>query len=756
VLFTDGSSAFTDWSLIGRATRATVGLVRPFVPLAFAFAAAACGALPPVRATAQTTVLRGTVRTRERAPVDGANVFLLQTLEGALSDSAGAFAITTAQRGSATLVVRRVGFRERRLAVTLPADTDLVVTLEAAAIQLAPISVEASSYKAADQPGVALTALQVVTTPGAAADVFRAIQTFPGLQAVDEGAGLFVRGGDVSETKTLINDATVLSPYRYESPTGGFFGSFDPFLLDGIAFSSGGFGARYGDALSGVAALNTLGRPTRSSIGLTASLAAVSASGALTLPAGLGLRATATRSNTALMFRLNGTSQDFTQVPEGEDLSASAAWQYRKGGEVKVFALSQSDRFGVVVDQPAFSGAYDADESHSLVVASWRDVIGRFSHAVSVARAGSHRSQSYGAFQLDNGLGLTQAQVRSGFAATGWLTLTAGADLEHRTDDAVGTYPGNSYDSRPAARVVKFASDLAGNRYALFAEGDLQIGGRVRATLGLRSDRSTLTRTRTWDPRLALALRLSGAATLTGAWGQYHQVPSPLMYEPTIGDPTLGPMRATHWILGWALETHDVMLRVEAYLKRYLDLAQLTRDNRVAGGGTGTSHGLDVFLKWNRELPVSGRIAYSYVHATRTDPDTRLLARSPFDVTHSITAVAERGWGQWHTSLAWRYATGRPFTPVIAATPDTAPGVWIPQYGAPESVRLPAFQRLDLSVSWLRSLWHGNLTILFVGVSNALDRDNLYGYRYRADYTQRIPVRSQFKRSVYFGVTLQQ
>ena len=723
---------------------------------ALALVTAALLALLPGRAPAQSTVLRGTVTAHDGSPLEGANVFLLETLDGALSDAQGRFAITTAQRGPATLVVRRVGFREQRLPVALPAAAAVAVTLEAAAIRLAPILVEASSYRAADAPGVALTSLQVVTTPGAAADVFRAIQTFPGLQAVDEGAGLFVRGGDVSETKTLINDAVVLSPYRYESPTGGFFGSFDPFLLDGIAFSSGGFGARYGDALSGIAALNTLGRPTRSSFGATASLAALSTSAALALPGGLGLRATATRSNTALMFRLNGKSQDFTAVPRGTDLSASAVWQYRKGGELKVFALSQSDQFGVIVDQPAFSGSYDADESHTLIVASWHDVLGRLAPSVSVSRAHSHHSQSFGAFQLDNGLGLTQAQARAAFAVTGALTLTAGADLERRTDAAVGTYPDHAYDNRPGARAIKFDANLSGTRSALFGESDMDLGRRLRATVGLRSDRSTLTGRRTWDPRVALALRLSGIATMTGAWGEYHQVPAPPGYEPTFGDPSLGAMRATHWIAGAVVETRDVMLRLEGYAKRYFDLAQVTRDGHTVGGGTGRSRGLDVFFKWNRELPFSGRLAYSYVHATRTDPDTRLLARSPFDVTHTVTAVAERGWGRLHTALSWRYATGRPFTPVVSAVPDTAPGVWIPTFGAPESGRLPAFQRLDLSVSWVQALWRGNLTILFVGVANALDRDNLYGYRYSADYAQRIPVRSQFKRSVYFGITMQQ
>ena len=105
----------------------------------------------------------------------------------------------------------------------------------------------------AESSRASLTALQVATTPGATADVARAIQTLPGVQNVDEGTGLFVRGGDVSETKVLLNESVMLSPYNYETPTGNFTTTVNPFLLEGIFFSSGGFGARYGNVLSGVA-----------------------------------------------------------------------------------------------------------------------------------------------------------------------------------------------------------------------------------------------------------------------------------------------------------------------------------------------------------------------------------------------------------------------------------------------------------------------------------------------------------------------
>ena len=106
----------------------------------------------------------------------------------------------------------------------------------------------ASSYTASEERTATLTPLEVVSIPGTAADVNRALQTLPGIQQVDEGTGLFVRGGDAYETKVFPNDAALLNPMDIQSPNGTFMGTVDPFLLDGIGFSSGGFGARSGNA----------------------------------------------------------------------------------------------------------------------------------------------------------------------------------------------------------------------------------------------------------------------------------------------------------------------------------------------------------------------------------------------------------------------------------------------------------------------------------------------------------------------------
>src|SRR5690554_1906484 len=197
--------------------------------LAAALAAAAARQAAAPAQEPPPAVVEGRVTSRAGDPLAEVNVFLLETLDGALSDARGRFRFEARHHGAATLVVLRRGYLELRRPVTLPLEDPLALVLDERPVALAPLEVAAGRVLATAEPDAALSTLEVVTTPGAAADVYRALQTFAGLQAVDEGAGLFVRGGSPEETRVFLDEAVVLSPYRYESPTGGFFGTFDPF-----------------------------------------------------------------------------------------------------------------------------------------------------------------------------------------------------------------------------------------------------------------------------------------------------------------------------------------------------------------------------------------------------------------------------------------------------------------------------------------------------------------------------------------------
>ncbi|HEV8446118.1 MAG TPA: TonB-dependent receptor [Gemmatimonadaceae bacterium] len=721
----------------------------------------AVGAISPTFAPAQQPsspaaahVLRGTV-TASGAPVRGADVFLLESLDGATTDTAGHFSIRTRAAGSVTVVVRRIGFAPANLVVPVDTTDAVALALSPETAILMPITVQAGAYTAGNERGATLTALEVVTTPGATADIARAIQTLPGVQNVDEGTGLFVRGGDVSETKVLLNNTVMLSPYNYQTPTGNYTVTVNPFLLDGIFFSSGGFGARYGNILSGVADLRTAGRPVQSSETVVAGLASVSSGADLALSHGLTVHATAGHSDLRYLFDVNGSTRSYSPVPNGNDFSGSVIYDYSPTGQIKTFAIDRSNALGIEVSDPSYAGGYFADVKSRMFTAGWTDLFGSFAPTVSVSYSTARRSEQYGVFDLGTEERWTQVFTQTTWSPRGEIGFRVGGDADWRNSRFSGSIPLSFTDVAPGARRTLFDAPIDGIHSGVFAEADWRALENLRLIAGTRSDYASLTKVRTVDPRVSAAYEL-GAATITAALGVYHQVPDPLYMSPTVGLPGAPPERALQSVLGTQIGSGNEVARVELYDKRYEDLIGLTRDNRTAvGGGTGVARGADVFVKHRIWPFFTARMSYSYVHSWRTDAGTGVQAPAPFDITNSLTLVFDQSLPKgWSVSFAWRYATGKPFTPITGATFDPTTHVYLPQYAAPQSGRLPPEKKFDVAMSRVTRVPGNNQLVYFVSLDNVFDRTNLYEYTYTSDYSRRIPVRSLFNRSLYFGASL--
>ncbi|HJU73116.1 MAG TPA: TonB-dependent receptor, partial [Gemmatimonadaceae bacterium] len=586
-------------------------------------------------------------------------------------------------------------------------------------------------------------------------DINRAIQLLPGVQAVDDGTALFVRGGDFTETKAFLNEAPLLNPVQLLTPSGTFVGTVDPFQLDGIFFSSGGFGARYGDALSGVVGLRTRGAASRAGVTLGAGLAAFS--GDIALPvATVTLRAAGNRFDMDPFFRVNDPSRSFTPPPHGHDVSGSATWTYRPGGEVKLYAIDQTNVVGVDLDEPSFSGTFDSDVASRLVVLNWRDVIGGFTPLVSLSESRLARDEHYGAFTLNAAQRQRQVHVQMAWETGATWILRAGGEAIRLTSDMAGSLPEASYDRGDAARATVFSLDQTGTRHGAFLEADWRALSTLRLTPGIRRDRSDLTRATTVDPRLSIAWRPLGTLTLTGAFGWYHQVPDPILFADSMGGSDLAPMRSRQTVVGLQAGEGSVIFRVEAYHKRYDELALQTRDYRVVRGGRGASRGIDIFYKGR--LPIGAlevRSISSFLTARRTDPETGRMVRAPFDVRSTHAFIVERGFASGvRLGATYRVASGKPFTPVIGATYDTARDIYVPHYGAPMSERFPTLRRFDVSASRFHRHTQSLASVMYFSVSNIFDRENVQSWRYTRDYAQRTGVRSIFNRSVYFGASL--
>ncbi len=696
---------------------------------------------------APSAIVRGQVRLPNGNPAPRTTIYLLETQDQTASDSLGRFALQSSYRGVATLVARRVGFAPATVDITLPIDTAVSLTLVPMPPSLSTLTVVAAGeYTLGSGRTASLTPLEVAQTPGAAANVAKALQTLPGPQNVDEGSGLFVRGGDVTETRVLLDDAWLLSPARFDNPVGHVTATVNPFLLDRTIFSAGGFGAQYGNALSGLVRMETAGRPLTSNGNATASIGGAGLSAALAPHRRVGVRANANIRALAPLIAVFGETQPYDPPPEGGDISGTVEWQSGTAGRVRLFALRDRSRFGVGNASAQSGTSYAATTGQHMMVLSWRDSATRWQPALTLARSGFDRTESIETLRLGTKLGVTHVVGALGWQPNYRISVRFGGDLE-RLD---ARYTGFLASGAAPVRTL-YAAKSASDRTGAFLEATVRQTPNLRVVTGVRTDRATITGTRTVDPRVS-AVWQRGTLGLTAAVGVLHQVAEPTFFRPQDNSSRFAPMRVRESIVGAQWGGDSVGLRVELYDKAYNNLWQFTRNFGVAGNGQGHARGADIFLRTRLNSATRSRVAWSIVRSRRDDPDTGLDAPAIGDVRHSVSWITERVFGRLTINTALRHATGRPFTDIVGTR--TTGDEWLPVFGAPNGERLPAYWRSDISASWYRPIGGKRAMVLWGDLSNLFNRGNVMRYRWNTDFRERVPVLAPFNRALYAGATL--
>src|SRR6476659_8646307 len=218
--------------------------------------------------------ISGTVKDHRGDILAGASVVVKGSYDGGVSDSAGHFSFKTFEKGAQVIAASNVGYKSAEQPVTIGTEevrVDLILKEEVS--ELKAVTVTAGSFEAGDKKRAAtvLSTLDVLTTGGANADITAVVKTLPGAQQVGEKEGLFVRGGAGYETKQFIDGTMVNNPYYTSVPDIAQRGRFSPFLFKGTVFSTGGYSALYGQALSSVVLLESIDLPERSEVDATIS-----------------------------------------------------------------------------------------------------------------------------------------------------------------------------------------------------------------------------------------------------------------------------------------------------------------------------------------------------------------------------------------------------------------------------------------------------------------------------------------------------
>lgn len=611
---------------------------------------------------------------------------------------------------------------------------------------LEPLRVESGqAMLESARSATALKRLDVYMMPGGTAEMMQTVGALPGVTRATDGADIHVRGGDPEETAIFVNGGRMAYPGRWETLNGATMGSLDASVLARAFFSAGGFSARFGNALSGVLDVETIGRPLERSGRVGANF--VSAGSSLFRPVGsdAGWWGTANVTDVSLVTRMNGTHASYPDVPRSYQIVGGGAAAAGPGTEVKLVGAASGDEAGRVIDAGGYTGAFRSDGSmqHVALSSRWLHEGGRIGMAANAGYSRREGGFEFGVLQrerrddaasmrIDADVIGHLVRIRSGVEATRFGAVTRG---QVPTTHALN--PGS-----PTTRLGDQQEDAW--HAGAYLEVERPIGAVV-AVFGARADRLPGVEGVALDPRVAVAYT-SGDWTVRGGAGLFSQGTWRRTYRlPDGGTPTGVATRARHLSAG-AERAGEPALRVEGFTKKYEDF------RRTGGGGphtvSGDTRGVDAMVRWQRQSRLNGWVTYSLLDAEVELEDGDVVP-AQFDVTHSFTGVARFALTDaWETGGTLRYATGRPYSPVTDVRPGAQPG-WPPRpVFDVHGDRLPDYFRIDGRITRFQEIG-GSAGVFYLEMLDLTGRRNVADYTYDASFTERREVESFFARRTF-------
>ena len=656
--------------------------------------------LVAVSATSQTRV--SGVVTDGREPLVGANVFIVGTIDGCITDSVGRFSFLTSQTGELTLCVTYMGFDDYELSSTQL--TNLTIRMRERATAIDEVVVTASTYSFGKSDNFkTMDALDVVMSGNSCGDVVAALQTLPGTQMVGESGKLYVRGGESDECQTFINGMHVLVPYSTNVENNASRGRFSPFLFKGINFSLGGYSGEYGQALSSVLPMETTDVATSDKLGISASLVDWNIGGTK------AFRKSSLSFNTAytsmgLYNRLFPDRSDWTRPYRKLSAEAQYKVELSPATVLKSYVGYDLTSVGQHIDNRRLS----LTEHNVYANTTLKTNIGRgYTLFTGIANSWVLNDISDALISGDkyhnsrNEVHL-KAQLRKVFSPV--FKLSTGIE----------DYIRNSTKSYDLSRYSLNYHLLAAN-----ADAQLRIMPKLFLNLSARLENATYDGRWLLMPRATLSYVPGKRFQLSAMIGRYSQTAAD-DYIAMSGN-QLRQSTANHAILSMQYTDGNSLLRIEPYVKEYRHLP-LLRNGFYTANGNGTSRGMDIFIE-NHSLikNLTTTISYSFNDSERLYLDYPTPQTPDYASRHNMRMSLKYSLGKIIVGISESYASPR-------------------QYAAGST---PYYNSVDANITWLVS----PKVIVYSSLNNILGRTNIF--RYQADGT---PVTATRDRFFYIGI----
>lgn len=719
------------------------------------------GLMPTV--IAQVTI-KGVVKDNKNNPVPGASISIKGSYDGGTADSTGHYSFKTTEKGQQVLVFSNIGFKtiEQPIKVEGTAIT-ADITLRQEISELTAVVLSAGTFEASDRKRAAavLDPIDIVTTASANGDITGALKTLPGAQQVGESEGLFVRGGTAAETKTFI-DGTLVNNFFFSSvPNIAQFGRFSPFIFKGTVFSTGGYSALYGQALSSALILESIDLPERSSANIGISPLSLNAGYQhLAKNKKFSVGGSYSYTDLSLAFAIIKQKQDYSKAPAYHNAEANFRVKTSKTGMLKYYGYFSSNKLAFTTNSLDSLGYLDqfgltnTNHYHNLF---WKENLPKkwkVSTGVSYTNNkdninGSLQDGSgkdvllsgleFKQFGLENKGNYFNAKLVFEKKLKGLSALRFGTEYNYSNDKSYyKDYNGQQYPSA-----------LKEHINAVFAEGDVYATNDIAVKGGLRLEHSALLDKVNIAPRFSVAYKLGKGTQASLAYGIFYQNPE-RRYLPSAT--SLDFMQATHYIAQLQKSVNQQTFRAEVFYKKYHNLVKTDivgfTEAAVSNNGFGDAKGFEFF--WRDKKTIKNFdywISYSFLDTKRDFLNFPYAITPSFAARHTASLVTKKFVQKlkMNFNASYNYSSGRPYYNI---------GRDVSGYKFNDKGTVPDYHNVSFAINYLPFIGKKDaktFSVFVLQVSNIFNLKQTYGYQYSYNGIRKEAITPTSRMFVYIG-----
>lgn len=648
--------------------------------------------------------ISGKIVDEKSHPIPNANVYVDGTYDGATSNNLGEFSFTTTAEGIQTLVITALSFESRQLAIVMNTYQSQTILLKRNLTELNEVVISAGTLEAGAKSRVSvLKPLDILTTAGNPGDIISALQTLPGTQIVGESGRLFVRGGEANETQTFVDGLRVAQPYLQTANNVPTRSTFSPLLFKGTTFSTGGYSAEYGEALSSVLLMNTIDEPDLEKTDV----------GVITVGASLGN--TQKWKNNSLSVNASYINLEPYQsllpdtmewIKPYESIGGETVFRQKLDrGLLKFYASYTASNFDLKQQDINYPNKIRIENKNNNLYSnlSYKGGFGdNWNVFAGLSFANSLNSGIFDSFNYESSENASHLKLK----------LTKPFSKKIKTSFGADYFYTNFSES-----VTNFNSGYHSNIFAAFSETDFLITNNLISKVGFRFSKNNLLDESSIAPRLALAYKVAKNQQFSMAYGTFDQAPKSDYLKYTNN---LQAEKAQHYILSYEFNKDKQIFKAEVYYKGYDNLVKYDTNTPVFNSnfsnyGTGYAKGLELFWRDNKNIKnLEYWVSYSYIDTKRDYANFPKLATPSFVADHTLSLVSKYWIQDWRSQIGatYTFTSGRPYN---------NPNETVFMDGKTKTYN-------NLSVNWAYLI--SPQKILFFSVTNVAGIKNVYGYNY--------------------------